>query len=185
MLPTLPERIALARRDSLDYVAFLEVILSDLSSPIWMPPRRQASSDPPERKAETFDPRLLLPGCGRLTVGVPDIRATLPSALNRTPSISRWSSNHPRGIRTTPPPCHGPCAGGGYRALMAQHRTGYRQQVKTGYSVRFARGCDQLLRAQRVVAQPALAIVLDGRTRSWSGRPSARTVVRRHLLHPG
>ncbi len=29
MLPTLPERIALARRDSLDYVAFLEVILSD------------------------------------------------------------------------------------------------------------------------------------------------------------
>ena len=28
-LPTLPERIALARRDSLDYVAFLEVILSD------------------------------------------------------------------------------------------------------------------------------------------------------------
>ena len=29
MLPTLPERIALARSDSLDYVAFLEVILSD------------------------------------------------------------------------------------------------------------------------------------------------------------
>ncbi len=29
MLPTLPERIALARRDSLDYVAFLEIILSD------------------------------------------------------------------------------------------------------------------------------------------------------------
>lgn len=29
MLPTLPERIALARRDGLDYVAFLEVILSD------------------------------------------------------------------------------------------------------------------------------------------------------------
>ena len=29
MLPTLPERIALARRDTLDYVAFLEIILSD------------------------------------------------------------------------------------------------------------------------------------------------------------
>ena len=29
MLPTLPERIALARRDSLDYVSFLELILSD------------------------------------------------------------------------------------------------------------------------------------------------------------
>ena len=29
MLPTLPERVSLARRDRLDYVAFLEIILSD------------------------------------------------------------------------------------------------------------------------------------------------------------
>ena len=29
MLPTLPERVALARRDQLDYLSFLEVILSD------------------------------------------------------------------------------------------------------------------------------------------------------------
>ena len=51
MLDTLPERIALARRDGLDYADFLQIVLADEGEP----PRPRVNVNPPQRRTRSVE----------------------------------------------------------------------------------------------------------------------------------